>query len=422
MEALRNWLIELGLSPEQALLTGRIVAALAVIALAVLVNWIAKRLILRVVSSVIRRTRTGWDDALLERNVFTRFSHLAPALVLWGVTPLVLGDVEGLVVAAGRLAEIYMIVIGLLVASAFLNAVTDIYRKYEIAQRVPIRGYVQVVKIVLGIGGGIFALSIVLDKSPWVFLSGMGALTAILLLVFRDTILGLVAGIQLNANDMVRPGDWIEMGKYGADGDVLEVTLTTVKVRNWDKTITTIPTYALISDSFKNWRGMEESGGRRIKRALHIDVNSIRYCTPEMVERFSRIERIRDYVKAKQQEIEQDNRERGIDESSPVNGRRMTNVGTFRAYVVAYLKEHPKIHDEMTFLVRQLAPTDKGLPLEVYVFSTDQRWAHYEAIQADIFDHLFATLREFDLRPFQAPTGHDIVQAVTRLDAGRESA
>jgi miniconductance mechanosensitive channel len=258
----------------------------------------------------------------------------------------------------------------------------------------------------------IFAISIIIDKSVLVLLTGLGALTAIILLIFKDSILGLVAGIQLVANDMVRPGDWIEMPKYGADGDVIQITLNTVKIRNWDKTITTIPTYSLISDSFKNWRGMSESGGRRIKRALPIDMTSVKFCTPEMIDRFSRIAMLRDHIERKTKELREYNERNEIDQSVPVNGRRMTNLGTFRAYLVAYLRAHPKIHQDMTFLVRQLPPSDKGLPLEIYVFSNDQVWANYEAIQADIFDHLLASLPEFELRPFQSPTGDDVRNSI----------
>jgi miniconductance mechanosensitive channel len=242
-------------------------------------------------------------------------------------------------------------------------------------------------------------------------------MTAVVMLVFRDAILGFVAGIQLSANQMVSPGDWIEMPKYGADGDVLEVALTTVKVRNWDKTITTIPTYALISESFKNWRGMKESGGRRIKRAIHIDMHSIRFCDEPMLQRFSKIEFVSEHLARKRQEIAHWNADRGVDDSAPINGRRLTNIGTFRAYLIAYLRAHPMIHQEMTFLVRQLAPTPHGLPLEIYVFSRDQVWANYEGIQADIFDHVLAVAPEFDLRIFQTPTGGDVRAALEAAPA-----
>jgi miniconductance mechanosensitive channel len=235
------------------------------------------------------------------------------------------------------------------------------------------------------------------------------------MLVFKDTILGFVAGIQLAANDMVRPGDWIEMPKYGADGDVIEVALTTVKVRNFDNTITTLPTYALISDSFKNWRGMSEKGGRRIKRPIHIDVTSVRFCTPEMIERFAKIEKLRPYIDSKQAEVDAYNQDNDIDASVLVNGRRMTNLGTFRAYVLSYLRDHPKLHNNMTLMVRQLPPTATGLPLEIYVFTNDVRWVNYEDIQSDIFDHIFATVREFDLRVFQSPTGADVGEGLAQL-------
>jgi len=233
-------------------------------------------------------------------------------------------------------------------------------------------------------------------------------MTAVLMLIFKDSILGLVAGVQLSFNDMVRIGDWIEMPNFGADGDVMDITLNTVKVQNWDKTISTIPAYAMISNSFKNWRGMSESGGRRIKRSLSIDMNSIRFCTAEMIERFKKIQYITEYIEKKSIELESYNKEYNIDDSTLVNGRRLTNVGTFRAYIQAYLKNHPMIHKDMTFLVRQLKPTETGLPIEIYVFSTDQNWVNYEGIQADIFDHLLAILPAFDLRVHQTPTVDDV--------------
>lgn len=236
------------------------------------------------------------------------------------------------------------------------------------------------------------------------------------MLVFKDVILGFVAGIQLTANRLVAQGDWIEMPRYGADGSIVEVTLTTVKVQNWDKTITTVPTYALISQSFKNWSGMEKSGGRRIKRALHIDMNSIRFCSEEMIQRFSRIQYIAAYVETKRAELADHNQSSSVDDSSLANGRRMTNIGTFRAYIEAYLSNHPMVSQEMTFLVRQLAPGEHGLPIEIYVFCTDVRWAPYEAIQADIFDHILAVLPEFDLRVFQSLSGGDLQAFTTRTN------
>jgi len=417
IEEFQNFIAGLGMSELQTTIISRGAAILAVALIAYIANFIVKRLIVRVMIGVVRRTKVDWDDPLAERGVFTKLSHLAPALVIWAMAPALFPGSQILITIAKRAADVYMLIIGIMVINAFLDAINDVYQKFEVAKRVPIRTYTQVIKIGVTVAALIFALSIVMDKEPWVFLSGIGALTAVLLLVFKDTILGFVASIQLVAHDMLRPGDWIEMPKYGADGDVMEITLNTVKVQNFDKTITTIPTYALISDSFKNWRGMDESDGRRITRSIHIDVNSIQFSTPEMVEKFSKIAILRDYIERKQQELRDHNQQKGIDESVLVNGRRMTNVGTFRAYLIEYLRRHPKIHNEMTFLVRQLQPTDKGLPIELYVFSNDKRWVQYEEVQADIFDHIFASLPEFGLRPFQSATGHDIAGAAADLRA-----
>jgi miniconductance mechanosensitive channel len=253
----------------------------------------------------------------------------------------------------------------------------------------------------------ILILSILLGRSPKYLFTGLGALAAVLILVFKDTILGFVASIQLTANNMVRIGDWISMPKHNADGTVTEITLNTVKVQNWDKTISTIPTYALVSDSFGNWRGMEESGGRRIKRHINLDMQSVKFCTPEMLEEFNKITCLKDYINDRQVEISKYNESNKIDNSVIVNGRRMTNLGTFRRYLEFYLRNHPMIHDNMTFLIRHLQPTEKGIPLEIYVFSKDQRWANYESIQADIFDHILAVIPHFHLRVFQNPSGED---------------
>jgi len=411
MEDVRRWLIESGLTerPSEYLIEAAEVLGVAV--LAFIANKITRSVILRLVQQVAKRTSTDWDDIIVKRRVFHRLAHLAPAIVIYMMAPLVITTPQ-LTVLFERAAQVYMLLAGLLVMDAILTSVNDIYESFDVARRIPILGYLQVVKIIISIMVAIFAISIIIDKSVLVLLTGLGALTAIILLIFKDSILGLVAGIQLVANDMVRPGDWIEMQKYGADGDVIQITLNTVKIRNWDKTITTIPTYSLISDSFKNWRGMSESGGRRIKRALPIDMTSVKFCTPEMIDRFSRIAMLRDHIERKTKELREYNERNEIDQSVPVNGRRMTNLGTFRAYLVAYLRAHPKIHQDMTFLVRQLPPSDKGLPLEIYVFSNDQVWANYEAIQADIFDHLLASLPEFELRPFQSPTGDDVRNSI----------
>jgi miniconductance mechanosensitive channel len=301
---------------------------------------------------------------------------------------------------------------GMLVIDSFLNAAQDIYGSFEVSREIPIRSFVQALKIVIYFTGGVFLISIVLNKTPVYFLSGLGAMTAVLMLIFKDAILGFVAGIQLTVNKMVSHGDWIEMPRYGADGDVLEITLTTVKVQNWDKTITMIPTYALIGESFKNWRGMQESGGRRIKRAVNINLNTIKFCTEEMLERFSKIRYIPDYIEKKRKEFAEYNTELQVDDSRLANSRQLTNIGTFRAYVVSYLRNHPMINQDMTFLIRQLKPTEYGLPIEIYVFCKDIAWANYEATQADIFDHIFAVLPEFDLNVYQIPAGSDFRESI----------
>jgi len=405
LEFLQSWLVNHGLAPGAADLTVRALLLAGVVALSLLADVLAKQLLLRLIRRAVGQTKTTWDDALLTHKVFDRLAHLAPAVVIYLSAPAVFAGMPDWGTFVANAALVYMIAVVVLALDAFLNAGLGIYRTFEVSRQIPIKSFVQVTKVVLYFLAGILLISIVLDKTPLYLLSGLGALTAVLILVFKDAILGFVAGVQLSANKMVAVGDWIEMPHYGADGDVVEVALTTVKVQNWDKTITTIPTYALISESFRNWRGMQQSGGRRIKRAVHLDVNSIRFCTEEDLERFAKIRYIREYIATKKEELAEYNRE--IDAETLVNGRHLTNVGTFRAYVDAYLRHHPAIRQDMTFLVRQLAPGAQGLPIEIYVFVADTRWAHYEAVQADIFDHILAVVPEFGLRVFQEPTGLD---------------
>ncbi len=405
LELLQNWLLGHGLGESLAFYLARGVAFLGVLILSVVANLVAKRYILSALTWAISRSNTAWDDAFLRRRVLKRLANLAPVLVIYVLAPVALAGLGRPIAFVRGTTQVFMIVILMLVLDSLLNAVVDIYRTFKISKEIPIRGFIQVLKLLLYFLAVILIISIVLNKTPVYLLSGLGALTAVLMLIFRDAILGFVAGIQLTANKMVAQGDWIEMPKYGADGDVQEVTLTTVKVQNFDKTVTTIPTYALISESFKNWRGMEESGGRRIKRAVTIDMNTIRFCDQEMLGRFEKIEYISEYIEKKKRELKEFNKATKVDHASLANGRRMTNIGTFRAYVQAYLRNHPMINPEMTFLVRQLRPTEHGLPIEIYVFCKDKAWVNYESIQADIFDHILAVLPEFDLRIFQNPTG-----------------
>lgn len=402
-ELIRNWIEEIGIGETGETIVIWIVAILIIAVTAYLTDLIVKRILLRFLRIVAKKTKSNWDDILLERKLFQRISHLAPAMVVYFFAPGIPEATDWI----QRLSLSGMIIIGAFAFNALLNSAVDIYNTYEISREKPIKSYLQIFMIFIYVLVGVFVIATLLNRSPWVLLSGIGAMTAILLLIFKDSILGLVAGFQLSANRMIRLGDWIEMPRYGADGDVIDISLHTVKVQNWDKTITTIPTYALISDSFKNWRGMSESGGRRIKRAIHIDMSSVKFCDDEMIKRYAGIELLKDYVAAKKKEIDEYNRSRNVDPSEPANGRKLTNIGTFRAYMVNYLKNHPMISDKMTFLVRHLSPTQNGLPIEIYVFSKDQEWANYEAIQADIFDHILAVVPEFELRVFQNPTGYD---------------
>ncbi len=292
--------------------------------------------------------------------------------------------------------------------NAALNLLLEIYNRKEAFKNKPLKGFVQIIQVLVFFVGFIIIISILIGKSPATLFAGLGASAAILMLVFKDTILGFVAGIQLSANDMLRPGDWITMTKYGADGTVIEVTLNSIKVRNFDNTITMIPPYALVSDSFQNWRGMQESGGRRVKRSINIDMNSVRFCTPEMLAKFRKISLLTEYIDTKQKELERYNEEHNIDDSIKVNGRRQTNLGVFRAYLVNYLKSNPDVNKDLTCMVRQLQPTEKGIPMELYFFAATTVWIPYEGIQSDVFDHILAVLPEFGLQVFQEVSGSDL--------------
>ena len=399
-----EWLMDL---PFWERFIVRLALLAAVAAAAWIIDLFVKKLALKAIKRFADKTKSSWDNYLISNNFFTRLSHVAPAMVFYAFKSLVFAGYPAGIEAMKIGVHLYLLLIGLFVINAFLNAVYDIYRTFDLSNKIPIKGFLQVVKIVLVIIAVISILAIILKKDPSKLIAGMGAMTAVLLLIFKDSILGFVAGVQLSSNNMVHIGDWIEMNKYGADGDVIDITLTTVKVQNFDKTITTIPAYALISDSFRNWRGMSESDGRRIKRCVFIDINSIKFCTEEMIKRFRKFSIISDYLDRKQKELTEYNKANNIDDSELVNGRRMTNIGTFRAYVTSYLKSHPKINKDMTFLVRQLEPTPKGLPMQIYVFCSDKVWANYEAIQSDIFDHILAVVPSFELKVFQEPTGAD---------------
>lgn len=379
--------------------------------LIVLVELLAKRILLKLVFSFAERTKTHYDDLLVQHKVFNWLAHLISPLLLYNLAVPVLQFYPQSIDVVQSLALLYLTIIFVILILNSLDAFLDYYNQRPVAHKIPLKSFVQVIKTIVVSVGLVIVISSLIGQSPVVLFSGLGAFTAVIILIFKDSILGFVAGIQLTTNNLVKVGDWIEMPKYGVDGDVTDISLVTVSVQNWDKTISTIPAYALISEGFKNWRGMSESGGRRIKRSVAIDMNSVRFCDEEMLEKFSEVQLLRSYLQEKKHEIAEYNERHGIDASSPVNGRRLTNLGTFRAYLIAYLRNHPKINPDMTFLIRHLIPTENGIPVEIYVFSNDQVWANYEAIQADIMDHVLAILPFFELRVFQAPSGSDLVNS-----------
>jgi miniconductance mechanosensitive channel len=385
-----------------------VVGVLVLLAGAIIVDLVAKRLLVTLIRSFARRSSATWDDAIVDHNVFGRLAQVLPALIVYIGIPFIATLAEGLVQLTRNVAMGYMVLVLTLTLTALLSAANTIYSASPVSKHRPLKGFVQLVQIVVWVLGGIMIIAAVLDRSPLLLLSGFGAMTAILLLIFKDTILSLVASVQLTAQDMVRVGDWIEMPHFGADGDVVDVQLHTVKVQNFDKTITTIPTHRLITDSFKNWRGMSQAGARRIKRAIHIDVSSIRFQTQDEVDHFKRFALLKTYIENKAEELADYNSGLEFEVAADVNKRRMTNLGTFRAYAFNYLKNHPKIHDGMTLLVRQLELGSEGMPLEIYCFTNTTEWADYEGIQSDVFDHLLSIVPEFGLRLYQKPAGSDL--------------
>ncbi len=392
-------------------------ASLALAMAAYLSDLLGARRIVALIRRVAASSEVAWDDIMARHRVFTRLAHLIPAAVIYYGIRAVPGLGAGVRTFVGSLAAASMVAVCVMAVAAALTAANDIYRSYPISRERPIKGYIQVAQIVVYLLGGVLVLATLLQRSPLLLLSGFGAMTAVLLLVFRDTILSFVASIQIATNDMLRVGDWIEMPNYGADGDIVDVALHTVKVQNWDKTITTIPTHRFISESFKNWRGMSQTGGRRIKRSVYIDTSSIRFLTEEEVERFKRFALLKGYVTEKSRELRETNARLTDEERADVNARRLTNIGTFRAYLRNYLGTHPRLRRDMTLLVRQLPPGAHGLPIEIYTFTNVTEWNAYEEIQADIFDHVFAIIAEFGLRVFQNPGSAD-VQALAGGEIG----
>lgn len=384
-------------------------AGFAALALAALFsNFVLKAFLLRIVDAIIEKSPFGRDEVLKDNRIVHRLANVLPALVMSLGIQAVPNLPKPLVTLVENVANAIVILVVALTASAFLKVVDDVYHRRTDAHLKPIKSYLQVVRIAAFIVATILIGATIADRSPVILLSGLGAMAAVLILVFQDTLLSFVASIQINASGMARVGDWIEMPQMNADGEVVEIALHTVKVQNWDKTVTTIPIRKLVTDNFKNWRAMQESGGRRIKRSLFVDQNSIRFLSDGETERLSCLVLLSEYLGSKKEDITAFNSALGDAGSIPGNTRRLTNIGTFRAYVRCYLASHPRLRHDMTQLSRQLQPTAEGLPIEVYCFTDTVVWSEYETIQADIFDHLYAVLPEFGLQPFQSPTGHDI--------------
>ncbi|WP_111643249.1 mechanosensitive ion channel family protein [Marinimicrobium alkaliphilum] len=407
-ETLVDWLEGIGLDMTP-LLTFGIVMGL-ILAISLLVHIVLHYGVLATISRLATRQENTWRRAIFDHSLFTRIAFALQGIIIYiqaGVWLDTDSDAQQLI---QMLCQLWILMFATLALFSLLDVLLDIFRRHESNRKLPLRGIFQSVKLIAAILAIILMISILIGRSPLILFSGLGAMTAVLMLVFKDPIMGLVAGIQLSVNKMLAVGDWLEMPKYGADGEVTDVALTTVKVRNWDNTITTVPTYALIADSFKNWRGMTDAGGRRISRPVHIDARSVHFLSEEEIERLRKAQLITGYIEEKLAEIETYNTEHKVDKSSLVNGRRLTNLGTFRAYLARYLKENPSIHQNMIQMVRQMEPTAHGIPLQVYAFTNDTAWVKYEAIQSDLFDHIFAVLPEFGLRVHQVPTGHDMQQ------------
>jgi len=410
-----------GIGPAQSriVLTGLMIVTAGI--LVVIAEVMTRNFLLKAVSAFAHKTKTKLDDLLLQHSVFQWLAHLIPPVLLYNLAVPVLQFYPESIGIIQSLVTIYLTVIVIVLSLSALDALQCYFSTHPIAGKMPLKSFIQVLKTVIFTIGSVIVVAKLLGKSPVVFFSGIGAFTAVIILIFKDSILGFVAGIQLSTNNLVQVGDWIEMPKYGADGDVIDISLVTVSVQNWDKTISTIPAYALISEGFKNWRGMSDAGGRRITRSINIDMQSVRFCDEEMLRELERIQLLKPYLESRRNEIDQYNAMHDVDTAMPVNGRRLTNLGTFRAYLVAYLRNHPKINPEMTFLIRHLQPTEHGIPVQIYVFSNDIVWANYEAIQADIMDHVLSILPYFGLRVFQAPSGGDIAAVGELLARGQEA-
>lgn len=396
----------------QTEMTEAVIGLALIFLLAAFVHFVIRVWIVRFLHKLDERTATEWYAVILKHNLPQRALFMIPLVIIYNGIELVPQFNEEMTDFIIRITAAAMILVGARVFDAFLSSLHTLYLMRPEAHLTPIKSYIQLGKVIVYVLAGFFIISSLADKSPWYFLSGVGAVMAVILLLFRDTLLSLVASVQLTNNDLIRVGDWIEMPQFDANGDVIDIALNTVRVQNWDKTISVIPTHKFLEHSFRNWRGMQESGGRRIKRSVHIDISTIRFLTHKEIERLGTSRLLKDYIRKKMDEVHTYNKEHLQSSSSIItNGRWLTNIGTFRSYIIEYLKNHPRSNKDMFMLVRQLEPTDKGLPLEVYLFTDTTAWAEYEGIQSDIFDHLVAVAPEFGLRIYQQPSGHDLREA-----------
>lgn len=423
MNAINEWmnqsLIEWGIINDASRLWDNVIVLILIVAVAAGVDFVGRKIILGVFYRVAVRTKTDWDDLIFDRRIIHKLISVIPALVIYILLPAAFSPEEmpAMLAFLQRICVICMIVVLIRVVNSSLNLANDLFNRRHPGRSV--KGFVQVLQVLAFFIGLIVIIAVLTGESPGALIAGLGASAAVLMLVFKDSLLGFIAGIQLSANDMLRPGDWITMDKYGANGTVIDVTLQAVKVRNFDNTIVTVPPYALISDSFQNWRGMSDSPGRRVKRSVNIDMSSIRFCTPEMLEGFRKISLLSDYIDNKEKELQEHNAKHQADGNIQVNGRRQTNIGVFRAYIERYLSHHPQVSKELTCMVRHLQPSETGLPVELYFFISDKKWGNYESIQADIFDHILAIIPEFGLVAFQNISGADVRQTKRYTPPGK---
>ncbi|MBW3519917.1 mechanosensitive ion channel family protein [Flavobacterium sp. NKUCC04_CG] len=407
-EKMFNFFNALGLDNYYTHMITAIALLIAVSLVLYITDYVIRNILLKLVKTYILKSKTNIDDILVHNKVFDYFTHIIPLILAKILFPIIFLGFPNLTSFTLKTADIFLVVAIILFIRSLVKSARDFARTLKSMEDKPLDSYFQVVSIFLYFVAGIIIFSMLTGKSPWAFLVSLGAASAILMLVFKDTIMGFVASIQVSSNDMVRVGDWIEMSKFGADGTVTQINLNTVKVQNFDKTITTIPTHLLISDSFKNYRGMQVSGGRRIKRSINVKISSIRFLEPEEIEELKKIQILAPYIEQRTAEIEQYNKETNADPSMPVNGRKITNVGLFRAYITRYAERNPGIHKDMTLMVRQLHPTEHGLPIELYMFTNDIVWTNYEMIMSDMFDHLLASIKFFKLEVFELPASDDL--------------